>query len=112
MKNIPVLLFTLWLAAVMSVPYAAEMPSYYPPVFQAVGKISRLDIQAQTMVVNDMPYTLTADAKVHTPNTRFATLSDLSTGMMVGLTVAGGGNGRPRITDVWVLPAGGGSSFR
>jgi len=111
MKNIPVLLFTLWLAAVMSMPYAAEAPAGPPPVFQAVGKISRLDIPGQTVVINDTPYRLTATAKVHTPRTRFATLQDLATGMTVGVTVANGGGATPRVTEIWVLPPGGMSSF-
>ena len=112
MKNIPVLLFTLWLAAVMSMPYAAEAPSSYPPMFQAMGHISRLDIKGQTVVINDMSYRLTADAKVHTPSTKFATLSDLSEGMMVGVKFSSTGVGRPEVTEIWVLPPNGGSSFR
>lgn len=112
MKNIPTLLFTLWLTAVMSMPYAAEGPSQPPPMFQAVGSISRLDVQGRTLVVNDRPYRIAADVKVHSRKAQFATVSDLSKGTAVGLVVTDTGSAAPLVTDIWVLPPKGHSSFR
>lgn len=111
-KNIPVALFTLWLAAVMAMPYAAEVPSSYPPMFPVVGRISRLDIQNQTVVVNDTPYRLNADASIHTPQTQFGTLSDLAEGMLVGFKFSSRGGAIPQITELWVLPPGAPSAFK
>lgn len=83
---------------------AATLPDYYPPAFRMWGVLDRLDIEGGEAVINDTLMAISTNVHVYTPNSRFVSIHTLRTGSKVGITMSGGGDQRPMITDIWVLP--------
>jgi hypothetical protein len=83
---------------------ATTLPDYYPPAFRVWGVLDRLDIAGGMAVINDTQMTISANVHVYTPSSRFASVHALQPGSKVGISMSGGGNQPPMITDIWVLP--------
>ena len=83
---------------------AANLPNYYPANFRNWGVLERLDIEGGVAVINDIQMILSDNIQVHTLNSRFASLHALHSGLKVGVALTARDNGRPLVTDIWVLP--------
>jgi len=82
---------------------AATLPDYYPEDFQMSGVIDQIDIKRGVIVVNDLPWSLSMNARVQTMNSEFSRLLSLRTGMIIGFKM-NSINGKMLIAEIWVLP--------
>lgn len=103
MNRLYVLLITVLLNSVSPAWAGGGLPSYYPDHFPMTGRIDRVDVSSQAIVINDMSYTLETDIPVHTQYTQFATVGHLKQGMQVGFSFSNMGS-HPRVSELWVLP--------
>lgn len=93
-------------AMVISMPaLSAKLPDYYPEVFDRWGVIDQIDMDKQTIVVNDLNIHTVRDLHVYMVNTRFATAQSLQPGMKIGFGTTGSRALSGTVTEVWVLPA-------
>ncbi len=98
---------TALLAAALSLPAAAgasELPEYYPTGFRLVGTLQRIDTSRNLLVLDDIRLPYSPNFKVHTLNTEFGTIHNLRPGLRIGIKLVPGRNGRPMVSEVWVLP--------
>ncbi len=87
---------------------AAELPSYYypdPPV-RTGGTVGRIDGKKQLIVIADSLYNLSNRVIVHTVDSEFAPLSQVSPGSTVKFRYMATQSGDRLITEIWVMPTG------
>lgn len=82
---------------------ATTLPDYYPKVISMSGTIDRIDIKRGEIVVNDMPWRLSMNAKVHSLITEFSSIQTLRRGMKVGFEMSSI-NGKIQVAEIWILP--------
>lgn len=93
-------------AMALSLPaISANLPEYYPAVFDRWGMIDQIDLDHQIIVVNDINIHVARDLQVHTVNTRFATAQTLKPGIKIGFGTTGSRATTGTVAEVWILPA-------
>ncbi|MDH5324195.1 MAG: hypothetical protein OEZ68_19980 [Gammaproteobacteria bacterium] len=88
----------------------APLPAYYPAQFPHSGKITEIESQ-NSIIINGLRYKLSAYVKVHTKESKYATLGALQAGQELGFKTntrsqANSTRDRGEITEMWVLPTG------
>ena len=74
----------------IGVAHATSLPSHYPPRFNEVGTVDRIDYNQLKIVIGDKIYSLSANVEFKRLNpNRTGSLSDLSVGDYVGCRLAG-----------------------
>lgn len=106
MKHIKTLLTILLLSlGINGAVWSAELPSYYPRMLPPmIGTIEAIDIRKGVIVVNDVHWALSMNAKVRSLNTEFSSVRILKPGMKISFST-NAVNGNPQISDIWVVPA-------
>lgn len=80
---------------------AQDFPSYYPADgFERVGVIDAVYLEEQRIVVGDVPYVLSDDLIVHSPQSYNASRAHLRPGRVIGFEP----NGGEVLTRIWLLP--------
>lgn len=85
--------------------FAAGLPDYYPQRFDRWGIIDQIDLDRQTIVINDVNVKVARDLRVYTVNTRFAARQSLKPGMKVGFGTTGSRALTGAVSELWILPA-------
>lgn len=82
---------------------AQNLPKYYQNAdFQRTGRIDSVQIEAQRLVIDDIPYTFSSNLIVHSPRSYSVPISNLRVGSTVGYKLL---NARGRlIGEIWLLP--------
>ncbi len=82
---------------------AQNLPRYYQDAdFQRTGRIDSIQIEAQRLVIDDVPYTFSSSLVVHSPRAYSVPISNLKVGSTVGYKLL---NARGRlIGEIWLLP--------
>lgn len=78
--------------------FAQQLPDYYPESFQRTGTVD--DISSERIVINDVPYTLTASTLVHTLYAEETVIAAIQPRTTVGYRI---GENR-EIIEIWELP--------
>ncbi len=96
----------LWVSLMVlgSTAGATALPDYYPQAFRFTGTLQLIDPSRDIIVVADTQMSIPGNLKVHTLNTQYGTINSLRPGMKVGAALGVSRNGRPIITEIWVLP--------
>lgn len=95
-------LIAIGLLVMTTTSRADTLPDYYPQSFAIFGVLSGIDTRSQIISIDDRGQLYDINIKVHTQNSQFSSLDVLRPGMTVGVSLAGAG--KPRITEIWVLP--------
>ena len=82
---------------------AESLPRYYKDAdFQRTGRIDSVQIEAQRIVIDDIPYSFSTNLIVHSPRAYSVPVSNLKVGTIVGYKML---NARGRlIGEIWLLP--------
>ncbi len=82
---------------------AQNLPRYYQNAdFQRTGTIDSVQIEAQRIVIDDIPYSISSNLIVHSPRAYSVPVSNLKVGTLVGYKML---NPRSRlIGEIWLLP--------
>ena len=82
---------------------AQNLPRYYQNAdFQRTGTIDSVQIEAQRIVIDDIPYSISSNLVVHSPRAYSVPVSNLKVGSLVGYKML---NARSRlIGEIWLLP--------
>ena len=79
-----------------------RFPDYYPNNgFQRVGTLDAVQLDRQTVVINDIAYSLASNIVVHSQSLFSIPSTSLRVGAKVGYKMAKGGQ---FITEIWLLP--------
>ena len=90
--------------ALTGVAGAQNLPNYYPAEgFQRVGVVDSLQIEAQTLIIDDLSYTISSSVVIHSPRSYRVPISNLKVGTLVGFKTTRSG-GRV-IFEIWLLPS-------
>lgn len=82
--------------------WADTFPQYYPKEgFQRTGTIDSVQLQAQRIIIDDVPYAVSSNLIVHALNAYSVPVSRLEKGRRVGYKISAG----RMITRIWLLPA-------
>lgn len=83
---------------------AASLPDYYPQSFRFSGTLQRVDASRNIVVIGDTLLAIPGNVKVHTLNSQYGTINNLSPGMKVGAKLFMNRHGKPMVSEIWVLP--------
>ncbi len=84
---------------------AATLPSYYPkPLPPMIGKIDGINIKKGEIIIDDIPFKLSMNVKVHSLTTEFSSLQVLRNGMHIA-HIMKNINGTFTIAEIWILPS-------
>ncbi|HHH48251.1 MAG TPA: hypothetical protein ENK51_05120 [Gammaproteobacteria bacterium] len=85
-----------------AMPQQARLPAHYPARFDRQG-IMRTIVEAGKVMIDGMRYTVSPNVRVHTLETRNASVHALRENTEVGIKLDPQGKS---ITAIWVLPRG------
>ena len=98
LANLSVIIFALFYIVIAS---AASLPTNYPTSFMWAGKIEKISVDSQKIIIEDREFFLSSTIAVTRLNSgSSAALSDLPIGLVVGCHH----NGNGVITGIWELP--------
>ena len=84
-----------------------RLPSYYPERFMGTGIVTAQDSNLRTITIGNQPFVQGINTRVHTLNSKFASVQNLTPGTAVGFNyLVGGENNTFFLTEVWTLPTG------
>lgn len=92
-------LILLLMLAVGGTASAQRLPDHYPEGFQRTGTVD--DVQTGTIIINDVPYQLSASVLIHSLYQDEVPVSRVRKGTLVGYRI---GDNR-QIAEIWLLPA-------
>ena len=78
--------------------FAQRIPDYYPDRFQRTGIVD--DVQTGTIIVNDIPYSLSPDLVVHSLFERETFITRVLRGNLIGYRFGQS----HQIVEIWILP--------
>ena len=85
----------------ISFAYGVSLPSYYPTSFIKSGAIDEININRQTIIIDDELYNIDSSLLVHTPsNQQVNSYKVLTKGTNVGAVNIVNG----KIFELWILP--------
>ncbi len=96
-KVLYVLIFGCMLASTAT---ARDLPTYYPDELRRSGEIDAVNLDAQQVDNDDVPYAISEDVVVHSLQAYSVSKTRLRPGTVVAFKV---GSGR-QITNFWLLP--------
>ena len=83
--------------------FADSLPDYYKKGMQRTGSLDAIDLERQTIVIDDMRYLVSSNMIVHSPRSFSIPATRLRVNSQVGYKLSS--NGR-MIMELWVLPKG------
>lgn len=97
----PFLKFLMLCFALAASTVVLALPGYYDEdKFQDVGRIDGIDRDNNTVIINDIPYSLSDSVTVYSLSSRKDTVRRLRFGSYVAFRTRGG----QLIVEVWMLP--------
>ena len=83
---------------------AQSLPNYYPDKgFQRTGTVDAVNVERQSIVINDQLMSLSGNVIVHAPNAYAVPATRLTKGTRVGYKLSQNGS---LIVELWILPSG------
>ncbi len=83
---------------------ASGLPDYYPEKLNHMqGNIDDIDIRTGRIIINDIPWKLSMNVKVHSMSTEFSSVQTLKKGTYLAFKVDTI-NGKSEIAEIWILP--------
>jgi len=82
---------------------AQDLPKYYDDAkMQRTGTIDSVQLDAQRIIIDDIPYTISKNLIIHSPRAYNVPASRLRVGKLVGYQTFAGRN--RLIAKIWLLP--------
>jgi len=84
----------------------SKLPDYYPDRFLRMGIVTGADPENRIITISSTPLTHGINTKVHTLNSNFASIQNLTIDTPVGFNYFVGADNTLFLTEAWVLPEG------